>query len=404
MSNRPLPEDPMVRSLIKMAKKSQLSRRSFLAGAGGSAVALGRPACTTDSKLVAAEDISATDKTLDWSNWPFYIDEDDDGNYPTLDRFQEQTGIAVNYMVDYDDNNTYYAKVRDQLQLGQDIGADIVVPTEWMAARWGQMGFVQELNEANVPNKVNVVDSLANPDWDPGRKKSLPWQGGFAGLAYNVDKVGEIRTVEDLWAPELKGRVVVLSEMRDTIGILMMANGVDISSDWGANEFNKALDVLREQVEAGQIRNVRGNSYTEDLVNEDALVAIGWSGDITLINYENGYDDGEKWKFVFPESGATIWNDTMVVPIGSPRKANAEALMNYYYQPEVAAEVAAWVNYVTPVKGAYEAAMDIDPDLAENKLIFPDAATLAQAKAFRTLSSDEDNEFQAAFQAIALGA
>jgi len=404
MSNRPLPEDPMVRSLIKMAKKSQLSRRSFLAGAGGSAVALGLAACASDSELVAAEDISATDKTLNWSNWPFYIDEDDDGNYPTLDRFQEQTGIAVNYMVDYDDNNTYYAKVRDQLQLGQDIGADIVVPTEWMAARWGQMGFVQELNEANVPNKVNVVDSLANPDWDPGRKKSLPWQGGFAGLAYNVDKVGEIRTVEDLWAPELKGRVVVLSEMRDTIGILMMANGVDISSDWGANEFNKALDVLREQVEAGQIRNVRGNSYTEDLVNEDALVAIGWSGDITLINYENGYDDGEKWKFVFPESGATIWNDTMVVPIGSPRKANAEALMNYYYQPEVAAEVAAWVNYVTPVKGAYEAAMDIDPDLAENKLIFPDAATLAQAKAFRTLSSDEDNEFQAAFQAIALGA
>jgi len=394
----------MVRSLIKMAKKSQLSRRSFLAGAGGSAVALGLAACASDSELVAAEDISATDKTLNWSNWPFYIDEDDDGNYPTLDRFQEQTGIAVNYMVDYDDNNTYYAKVRDQLQLGQDIGADIVVPTEWMASRWGQMGFVQELNEANVPNKVNVVDSLANPDWDPGRKKSLPWQGGFAGLAYNVDKVGEIRTVEDLWAPELKGRVVVLSEMRDTVGILMMANGVDISSDWGANEFNKALDVLREQVEAGQIRNVRGNSYTEDLVNEDALVAIGWSGDITLINYENGYDDGEKWKFVFPESGATIWNDTMVVPIGSPRKANAEALMNYYYEPEVAAEVAAWVNYVTPVKGAYEAAMDIDPDLAENKLIFPDAATLAQAKAFRTLSSDEDNEFQAAFQAIALGA
>lgn len=404
MSNRPLPEDPMVRSLIKMAKKSQLSRRSFLAGAGGSAVALGLAACASDSELVAAEDISATDKTLNWSNWPFYIDEDDDGNYPTLDRFQEQTGIAVNYMVDYDDNNTYYAKVRDQLQLGQDIGADIVVPTEWMAARWGQMGFVQELNEANVPNKVNVVESLANPDWDPGRKKSLPWQGGFAGLAYNVDKVGEIRTVEDLWAPELKGRVVVLSEMRDTVGILMMANGVDISSDWGANEFNKALDVLREQVEAGQIRNVRGNSYTEDLVNEDALVAIGWSGDITLINYENGYDDGEKWKFVFPESGATIWNDTMVVPIGSPRKANAEALMNYYYEPEVAAEVAAWVNYVTPVEGAYEAAMDIDPDLAENKLIFPDAATLAQAKAFRTLSSDEDNEFQAAFQAIALGA
>ena len=402
--NRPLPQDPMVRSLVKMARTSQLSRRSFLAGAGGGAVALGLSACAAGSNLTAAEDISASDPTLNWSNWPFYIDEDDDGNYPTLVRFQEETGIAVNYMVDYDDNNTYYAKVRDQLQLGQDIGADIVVPTEWMAARWGQLGFVQELNESNIPNKANVVDSLANPGWDPGRKMSLPWQGGFAGLAYNTEKVGEIRTVEDLWAPELKGRVVVLSEMRDTVGLLMMANGVDISSDWGADEFNAALDVLREQVEAGQIRNVRGNSYTEDLVNEDALVAIGWSGDITLINFENGYDDGEKWRFVIPESGATIWNDTMVVPIGSPRKANAEALMNYYYEPEVAAEVAAWVNYVTPVKGAYEAAMEIDPELAENKMIFPDDATLSQVKAFRTLTSDEDNEYQAAFQAIALGA
>jgi spermidine/putrescine transport system substrate-binding protein len=402
--NRPLPNDPMIRQLVQMARKSQMSRRAFLAGSGGVALSAGLAACASGNTLEPAEDISATDKTLNWSNWPFYIDEDDDGNYPTLVRFQEQTGISVNYMVDYDDNNTYYAKVRDQLQLGQDIGADIVVPTEWMAARWGQLGFVQELNEANVPNKANVVDSLANPDWDPGRMKSLPWQGGFAGIAYNVDKVGEIRTVEDLWNPELKGRVVVLSEMRDTIGLLMMANGVDISSDWGADEFNAALDVLRAQVESGQVRNVRGNSYTEDLVNEDALVAIGGSGDITLINYENGYDDGEKWKFVFPESGATIWNDTMVVPIGSPRKTNAETLMNYYYEPEVAAEVAAWVNYVTPVKGAYEAALDIDPDLAENKLIFPDEATLSQVQAFKTLTSEEDNEYQAAFQSVVLGA
>lgn len=404
MQNRPLPKDPMVRELVTMARKSQLSRRTFLTATGGGAVAMGLAACASDEAITAATDVSATDKTVTWSNWPFYIDEDDDGNYPTLEAFQEQTGITVNYRVDYDDNNTYYAKVRDQLQLGQDIGADIVTPTEWMASRWGALGFVQEFDESNIPNKKNVVDSLANPDWDPGRKKSLPWQGGFAGIAYNVDRVGEIRTVDDLWAPELKGRVVVLSEMRDTMGILMMANGVDISGDWGPDEFNEALDILREMVDSGQIRNVRGNSYTEDLVNEDALAAIGWSGDITLINFEEGFDDGEKWRFVLPESGATIWNDTMVVPIGSPRKTNAEVLMNYYYEPEVAAEVAAWVNYVTPVQGAYEAALEIDEEIANNQLIFPNEATLAQTKAFRTLSSDEDSEFQAAFQAVALGA
>lgn len=399
--NRPLPEDPMIRSLIKMAKKSQVSRRTFLAGTGGGAVALGLAACAGDAEIVAPEDISATDKTLNWSNWPFYIDEDDDGNYPTLVRFQEQFGIDVNYMVDYDDNNTYFAKVRDQLSLGQDIGADLVCPTEWMVSRWVSLGYVQEFNEANMPNKANVVASLANPDFDPGRKKSLPWQAGFAGIAYNTEKTGEVRTIEDLWRDDLNGRVVVLSEMRDTMGLLLMANGVDISGDWGNDEFNAAIDVLTEQVGRGQIRNVRGNSYTEDLVSEDALAAIGWSGDITLLNFEAGY---EKWKFVFPESGATIWNDTFVVPVGSPRKTNAEVLMNYYYQPEVAAEVAAWVNYVTPVEGAYEAAMAIDPELAENQLIFPNADTLSQVKAFKTLDSAEDNEYQAAFQAVVLGA
>jgi len=401
MLNRSLPEDPMIRNLISMAKKSQVSRRTFLAGAGGSAVALGLAACAADEALVAAEDVSATDNTLNWSNWPFYIDEDDDGNYPTLVAFQEKFGIDVNYMVDFDDNNTYYAKVRDQLALGQDMGADLVCPTEWMVSRWVSLGYAQEFDEAKMPNKVNVVDRLANPDFDPGRKKSLPWQAGFAGIAYNTDKTGEVKTIEDLWRADLNGRVVVLSEMRDTMGLLLMANGVDISKDFGADEFNEALDVLRAQVEAGQIRNVRGNSYTEDLVNEDALAAIAWSGDITVLNAEAEY---EKWKFVFPESGATIWNDTFVVPIGSPRKSNAEALMNYYYEPEVAAEVAAWVNYVTPVKGAYEAMVAIDPELAEDQLIFPNDATLDQVQAFRTLDSAEDNEFQAAFQSVVLGA
>jgi len=401
MMNRSLPEDPMIRSLIKMAKKSQVSRRTFLAGTGGGAVALGLAACAGDPEIVAPEDISATDKTLNWSNWPFYMDEDDDGNYPTLMRFEEQYGIDVNYMVDYDDNNSYFAKVRDQLSLGQDIGADLVCPTEWMVSRWVSLGYAQEFNEANMPNKANVVASLANPDFDPGRKKSLPWQAGFAGIAYNTELTGEVRTIEDLWRDDLNGRVVVLSEMRDTMGLLLMANGVDISGDWGSDEFNAAIDVLSEQVGRGQIRNVKGNSYTEDLVNEDALAAIGWSGDITLLNLEAGY---EKWKFVFPESGATIWNDTFVVPVGSPRKTNAEIVMNYYYEPEVAAEVAAWVNYVTPVEGAYEAAIAIDPELAENQLIFPNADTLSKVSAFKTLDSAEDNEYQAAFQAVVLGA
>ncbi|WP_168627832.1 MULTISPECIES: PotD/PotF family extracellular solute-binding protein [unclassified Cryobacterium] len=401
--NRQLPEDPIIRRLVQQARAHQLSRRTMLAGTGAGAVALGLAACTPSGRtvLTPAEDVSDTDKTVRWANWPAYIDEDDDGNYPTIEGFQEKTGISVEYLIDVDDNNTYYAKVRDQLALGQDIGADTVCLTDWMITRWINLGFVQDLDHANIPNISNLTPEFADTDFDPGRQKSIPWQGGFAGICWNIEKVPNgLKSVSDLWDPSLKGRVGVLSEMRDTMGVILQDEGVDISGDWGDDEWAKAMDVFREQVESGQIGAVRGNSYLEDLVNGDTLAAICWSGDITLINAEAGE---EKWKFAIPEAGGTLWNDNFVVPMGSPHKKNAEALINYYYEPEVAAEVAAWVNYVTPVVGAKEAAIAIDPELAENQLIFPDDDTLSQVHVFRKLSNAEEQQYGSEFQSVLLG-
>jgi spermidine/putrescine transport system substrate-binding protein len=393
----------MIRRLIVQARQAQLNRRTLLAGVGAGASALALAACSTgggQSQPTAAADNSANDKTLNWANWAAYIDEDDDGNYPTLVAFEEETGIKVNYEVAVDDNNTYYGKVKDQLALGQDIGADTVCLTDWMVARWIRFGYTQALDRGNIPNLANLSPSLQNVDFDPGRKMSVPWQGGFAGICWNKEAVpGGLTSVSDLWNPELKGRVGVLSEMRDTMGLLMLENGVDISGDWGDDEYNESLELLRKQVEDGQIRNIKGNSYLEDLKSEDTLAAICWSGDITVINAEAG----DKWEFMIPSGGGTLWNDNFLVPIGSPRKTNAETLINYYYEPEVAAEVAAWVNFITPVVGAQEAAMAIDPELAENQLIFPDEETLSNAHVFRSLSGAEEQKYQADFQSILLG-
>lgn len=394
MLNRPVPQDPMVRSLINMAKKTTVSRRSFLAGAGGTAATAALWTAGGASTLALAG--CAPSDRLVWMNWDLYLDQDEEGNNPTLDAFTEQTGVAVNYRNVIDDNNTWFATVREQLQLGQYIDADIVTPTEWMCSRWVQLGYALPFNEANIPNKANLVTRLQNPDFDPGRKYTLPWQAGFAGLAWNSELIGDVLSVEDLWKPELKGRVVVLSEMRDTMGVIMMSQGTDISS-FTPDQFYTALDVFQKQVADGQIANVKGNSYKNDLLDDVALAVIGWSGDITQINFEN---DTEKFKFGFPDSGATLWNDSMMIPIATPRQEQAEALMNYYYDPAVAAEVAAWVNYVTPVDGAYEEAIKIDPELAENKLIFPDEETFAKTQVFRTLTSGEEIEFQEAFQGV----
>ncbi len=187
----------------------------------------------------------------------------------------------------------------------------------------------------------------------------------------------------------------MLDEYRDTLGLIMTEQGVDISSpQWGSNEFGAAVDVLNEQIASGQIRQVKGNSYKEDLIAGDAVAVICWSGDITQLNDENG----DRWEFAIPEAGGTLWSDNMMVPIGARHKANAETLMNYYYDPTVAATVAAYVNYICPVQGAQEAMQQVDPELVSDTNIFPDEATLAKVKIFRTLTPQEETDFGGQFQ------
>ncbi len=400
---KPLPQDPMIRQLIERAQRAQFSRRAVLQGAGISAVTLALAACSTGgaTKLTPATDKSAADKIVRWANWPLYLDVDDAGKYPTLEAFQKQTGIKASYSESIDDNDTYYGKVKGQLQLGQDIGADLAVLTDWMAARLIRFGYTQTLDHANIPNLKNLKPAYLNVDFDEGRKRSIPWQGGFGGLAWNKDKLpGGLTSVSDLWDSSLKGRVGVLSEMRDTIGCIMLDQGVNISGKWGDSEYTAAIQTLKKQVDDGQIRNIKGNSYTEDLKNGDTLAAIVWSGDITILNAEAG----DHWEFALPDKGGTLWNDNFIVPIGSAHKANAEKLINYYYEPEVAAAVAAYVNYITPVVGAQEAMAAVDPDLVDNQLIFPSEATLANAHIFRTLTSAEEQKYSPQFQSVLLGA
>jgi spermidine/putrescine transport system substrate-binding protein len=407
MTRRPRPPlSPEAAALVR----AQLSRRSVLAGAGALGLGALLSACgtsgtpssaggsSTSAKPQAATDRSDTDKRVDWANWTLYLDYDDKTKkYPTLEAFQKQTGIKATYSEDIEDNDSYYGKVSGQLKNGQDIGKDIVVFTDWMAARVIRQGYVQKLDAAQIPNKKNISAAYASPDYDPGRDYSMTWQGGFAGLAWNKEKVpGGLKTVSDLWRPELKGRVEVLSEMRDTIGLILGEQGVDISGKFTQDQFQNAVDELDKQISSGQIRQVKGNSYKEDLISGDALAVIGWSGDITQINFENG----DKWEFALPESGGTLWADNMLVPIGAPHKKNAERLMDYYYDPKVAAEVAAYVNYICPVEGARAEMEKIDSDLAKNPFIFPDEAFLSKAKAFRSLTPQEETAFSTAFQKV----
>ena len=400
MSRKPPPEDPAVRALIAQVRRAQsadVSRRHFLTGvlgAAGAAAVLA--ACgtggTTSNGTGGAGGASGP---LRWANWTLYLDQSEDGkSYPTLEQFIASSGIDVQYSEDIEDNDSFYGKVKGQLANGQDIGYDIVTLTDWMAARWIREGYTTEWDRAAMPNTANLLPNLENVDFDPGRKHSLTWQSGFAGLAWDTTKIpGGLGSVSDLWDPSLKGRVEVLSEMRDTIGLIMLEQGVDPSTHWGDNEFANALDVLKAQISSGQIRQVRGNSYAQDLVSGDAIAVIGWSGDIMALNLENN----DRFKFALPDAGGTLWSDNLMVAKTSSRLTDAEKLIDFYYDPKIAAQVAAWVNYITPVEGAQKAMEQVDPTLVDNELIFPSATTLANAHVFRTLTPEEEDSYNGQF-------
>jgi spermidine/putrescine transport system substrate-binding protein len=407
----PLPVQlpPEVRQLVG---RSALTRRGFVRGAGVAGAALGMPAllsaCGTRAAKQSADscvskDVSASEKTLHFSNWPLYLDEKKVKKggkkvtvYPTLAGFEKQTGIKVDYVTDVNDNSAFFGIVRNQLGACKPTGRDIMTLTDWMAARMVDLGWLQKLDHDKLPNvEANLVSNLKSPVWDKNRDYSVPWQSGLTGIAYNAKLTKPVRSFHELLTrPDLKGKVTLLSEMHDTMLFMLLLEGAD-PEKFTADQFGNAIDRLRKATDAGQVRSFTGNEYAQDLAKGNIAACEAWSGDVIQLQFDN-----PDIKFVAPEEGLSLWSDNMLVPNKAAHKANAEKLMDYYYQPEVAATLAAWVNYICPVEGAKQAMEKIDSSLVDNTLIFPDEATLAKAKGFMTLDQKTERAYQKQFATV----
>ena len=404
-------QSPEVIAAIAGTMRSSISRRRLLHAAGLGGAAMVAAACGASDEALggggagggfveqqvgAAEDMSAVDKLINWSNWPLYIDIDDEtGSRPSLEAFQKLTGFEVVYTEDVNDNSEFYAKVRTQLEQGQDIGRDIVVLTDWMAALWIKQRLRPEAQQGPDPQldqpaaQVLLRGLRSGPPVLAARgSRASARSAGTRPSCKATTGTDTMNSVEQLFDPALKGRVSVLSEMRDTMGILMAYQGAD-PSNFTDDEFNAAIELLTQQVDNGQIRQVTGNDYAGALESGDLIAVIGWSGDMIQL--------GEDFGVALPESGGTLWTDNMMIPALAAHKRNAELLMNYYYDPVIAAEVAAYVQYISPVNGAQEAMESIDPSLVDNQWIFPSAETLESAYVFMTLTEEKDVEYQRAF-------
>jgi spermidine/putrescine transport system substrate-binding protein len=387
-----------------------ISRRTAMVGMAG-VTALGLAACgsagkgstsaTAKARVKAAPDLSATEKIVNWSNWPSYMDVDEKTKkHPTLDAFTKQTGIKVNYTEDYNDNNEFYAKVRPLLEAGQDTGRDMWASTDWMAARLIRLNYVQKFDLANIPNHDNVEDALLNVPFDKGRLYSLPWQSGMTGIAWNPKSTGgrKIESMDQLLTdPKLKGKVTLLTEMPDTIGLVLLEMGKDPASFTTA-DFDAACAEIQKAKDAGQLKGFTGNDYTKPLASGDTAACVAWSGDIVQLKADN-----PNLGYALPQKGFMIWSDNLVIPNLAQHKKNAETLINYYYDPKVMAQVVDYVNYVSPVKGTKAVLLKTDPAVASNQLILPSTDTLSRSHIFRGLTAAEETLYNRKFEQIVTG-
>ncbi|GGS56566.1 MULTISPECIES: spermidine/putrescine ABC transporter substrate-binding protein [Streptomyces] len=385
--------------------RGALTRRSLLRASGMGALAVGGmatlgacgipPAKRADAGL-ASDDHSAKEKVLNFSNWTEYMDvSEDEKSRPTLEAFTERTGIRVKYTEDINDNVEFFGKIKPQLAAGQDTGRDLICVTDWLAARIIRLGWAQKLDASNLPHAfANVSAQFRTPDWDPGRAYSYPWTGIPTVIAYNVKATGgrKVDSVTQLLDdPKLKGRVSFLSEMRDSIGMTLLDQGKDPGKFTDA-DFDGAIGRLQKAVDKKQIRRFTGNDYTADLSKGDIAACVAWAGDIIQLQADN-----PDIRFAIPAAGYITSSDNLLVPAQARHKTNAEKLIDYYYEPPVAAQLAAYINYVCPVDGVREELAKIDESMASNTLILPDKEMAAKSRSFRSLSTEEETAYEEKF-------
>ena len=388
-------------ALERMVAQDRMSRRRFVGRAGSAALATtalstllaacGGAEGTNEEgarRTPAANHPKTPLDTIVFSNWPLYIDK------KVLRDFEREFDAELKYTEDINDNTEFFGKVRQPLEQGDPIGRDLVALTDWMAARWIRLGYTEPIDKRNVPNERNLNQNLLNVNFDRGRKSSLPWQSGMTAIGYNRKKVGEVKSLKQLFDPKYKGKVTMFGDARDSTGLVLLMDGKK-PEDATIDDILGAVEKIDEQNRNGQIRRFTGNDYTTDLEKGNVDLAMAYSGDMIQLKADNPELD-----FVIPEDGAILWSDNMMIPKGAKSPYGAEVFMNYVYEPEVAAKIAAYVNYVTPVKGTRDILAKDDPELAENDLVFPDSATLGRLSGYPNLTVEEERQMDEAFQAV----
>lgn len=399
--------------------QNPVTRRGFLRGAGktgmGLSLAALLAACGEDEPSPSSpgspslEPLPPVAGELKVAQWPLYIDRARGGARPTLEAFEAETGIDVDYREIISDNQAWYTKLYPQLSSGQPTGWDLMCNADWLVHQFDLNGFIEPLHWDAMPTaEANMLNAFRDPAYDRGNAHSVPWQGGVTGIAYYPDLAGDITSMADLWDPKLEGKVGMLTEMVDTMTLTLLMLGIDPQTAT-VDDAMQAQAKLIEQRDANIVRKYYGQDYVQDLVDKNVHATLAWSGDVFYWKYIGGAPDVE---FVVPEEGGVIWASADMIPGGAEHPADAHEFMDFFFRPEIAVQVTDWVLYMTPVEGVQDLMREKAREskggdrryyetLSESPLLFPPedpaAANLYEYKAF---SGEEYEEWAAIFNDV----
>lgn len=404
-------------ALLRGLTQRRIGRRDVLRLAGMSAAGLALAACGVQGKGTNRATVSPAQVKKYWAgktrhghvnfaNWPLYMDP----KRPQLKEFTRRTGITVNYQEVIQDDASFFGKIQPQLAAGQSIGYDLMVITGGIEFfELVALGYVAPLDHSRLPNFTKYAGSQYKKEsFDPGNVWSIPWAAGITGIAYNPKYVSTPPTrIADLWDPKYKGKVGMFSDTQELGNFGMMVLGIAPETSTPA-DWQRAAAKLKEQRDQGIVRRYYEQDYIKPLTSGDIWLTMGYSGDI----FQQNLSEGTNLKFVIPEEGATIWTDNMMIPKTADNPVDAITLMDFFYEPDIAAGLTEYINYITPVPDAKKYILadaqratggdkQMLEQVAQSPLVFPSAADYAKLHYYRSFKNEQEKqEYQSVFQPI----
>ncbi len=374
-----------------------LTRRRFLRASGLTGAALLASACGAAGVRRAVTPTGQDELRV--LNWELYIDE---GAGNTIERFQQATGIPVDYRPEYIGNYEGLAEIFEPtLGQGDPTGFDVVTPTYWLVQRMLANGWLEPVPLELVPNHVNLDPVYLGMPWDRGARFHMPWQAGITGIAFDPSAAQALlgrplQTVADLYDPKLAGRVSFIGEMREAVGLTMLANGDDPSAA-SVTAATEALDRIERAYATDHVAAFTFNEFADGLKDGTYVASMAWSGDAVILT-----DERPDLEFIVPAEGAIRWFDSMVIPAGAENQAAAARWMDFVYDPANAARITSFVQYISPVLGVQEQLVaQGESALANNPILFPDDETARRLFTWGGMDLDDEDALDARFAEVA---